>query len=81
MNNFQQMLYLRNYFSSYRPDLSAYDQFVFKEKLKLGEGLLSEFRKRVNDEIRRAAILTPSSSIKQAIAVSKHLRKRLHPNE
>ena len=35
------------------------DQFIFREKLKMGESLLNEYRTRINHEIRRLSILTP----------------------
>ncbi|KAL4510055.1 hypothetical protein ABPG72_010248 [Tetrahymena utriculariae] len=65
LNDFQQKIYLRNFFTNYRPDLSSYDYFAFKEKLRIGELYLNEYRKRINNEVRRASILTPTSSLRE----------------
>jgi len=71
LNNFQQQIYLRNFFTSYRPDLSGYDYYVFKEKLRIGELFLNEYRKRINNEIRRLSILSPTSSLLENLNVSR----------
>ncbi|KAL4466874.1 hypothetical protein ABPG74_010471 [Tetrahymena malaccensis] len=65
LSDFQQKIYLRNFFTNYRPDLSSYDYFAFKEKLRVGELFLNEYRKRINNEVRRATILTPTSSLRE----------------
>ncbi|EGR27495.1 hypothetical protein IMG5_194980 [Ichthyophthirius multifiliis] len=57
----QQIIYRRSIFDNYRPDLSQFDYFLFKEKLKLGESLLNEYRTRLNNEVRKIVFLLPQA--------------------
>ena len=66
---FQNHLYARNYFKSFRPDLNSMDQYVYFQKLKLGEVYLNEVTKAFHREEQRTYLMTPSSEASKRLQV------------
>ena len=66
---FQNQLYARNYFKSFRPDLNSMDQYVYFQKLKLGEMFLNEATKAFHREEQRTYLMTPSSEASKKLQV------------
>jgi len=66
---FQNHLYARNYFKSFRPDLNTMDQFIWYQKLKLGEYFLNEVHRAHHREVIRTIHMVPSSDVSKKLQV------------
>lgn len=73
LTHFQNQLYQRNYFKSYRPDLNSFDYYIWLEKWKLGECFLNEMSRVFNREAFRAAVHTPETENFKRTRVSNEL--------
>jgi hypothetical protein len=75
MTDFQEKEYFRNVYTTYRPDLSAFDYYQFKEKWKLGENYLNEMRKRLNHEIKKIHFTFTCNNARERMKVHKNNKK------
>lgn len=69
LTSFQNKIYHRNYFKTFRPDLNSLDAFVFQQKWKLGEQFLNELSRSFNVELTRMHLHTPMSDINKKMRV------------
>lgn len=66
---FQNLLYRRNYFKSYRPDLNSFDYYIWLQKWRLGEAFLNEMSRVFNLEVTRTFVQTPEDELHKRMQV------------
>lgn len=69
LNHQQNYFHTRNFFKTFRPDLSDYDYFVFKERLILGERYLAYLKDKLNYETGRVFMQYPVGYLREKIKV------------